>query len=88
MGLEDAEEEVEEGAYEDAVEDIEDQIESVEKNFDQVKDENASGDLKKKQEKAENILGEIHEQISFLQEQVERINKDEIEPGEVEKRNK
>ena len=88
MGLEDAEEEVEEGAYEDAVEDIENQIESVERDFDQVKDENASGDLKKKQEKAENILGEIHEQISFLQEQVERINKDDVDPGEVEKRNK
>lgn len=77
MGLEDAEEDVEEGAYEDAVEDMEEQIESVERDFENIKDEDASGNLKKKQEKAETILSEIHEQMEFLQEQVEKIDEDE-----------
>lgn len=82
MGLEEAERELEDGAYEDAMDDIENQIDSVEQDFETVKDEDASGDLKKKQEKAEEILGDIHEQISFLQEQVQRMNEDQEEnPG-------
>jgi|APHM01.1.fsa_nt_gi hypothetical protein len=76
MVLEDAEEDVEEGAYEDAVEDMEKQINSVERDFQNIKDEKASGNLKKKQEKAETILSEIHEQMDFLQEQVEKIDED------------
>lgn len=77
MGLEDAEKEVQDGAYEDAVDDIEKEIDDVERDFETVKNSNATGDLKQKQEQAEEILGEIHDQISFLQKQLKRINKED-----------
>ncbi|EGQ43850.1 MAG: hypothetical protein J07AB43_05160 [Candidatus Nanosalina sp. J07AB43] len=76
MVLEDAEEEIESQDYQEAMEDLQEQIRSVETDFKQVKTEDASGDLAKKQQKAENVLSDIHDQIEFLQEQVERMNEE------------
>jgi archaellum component FlaC len=71
MGIDEAKEEVEKGDYEEAFEDIEEQIDTVEKDFEEVKTEDASGDLKRKQQKAEQILERIHEQIDMLEEHVD-----------------
>jgi archaellum component FlaC len=71
MGIDEAKEEVEKGDYEEAFEDIEEQIDTVEKDFEEVKTDDASGDLKRKQQKAEKILERIHEQIDMLEEHVD-----------------
>jgi archaellum component FlaC len=71
MGIDEAKEEVEKGDYEEAFEDIEEQIDTVEKDFEEVKTDDASGDLKRKQQKAEQILERIHEQIDMLEEHVD-----------------
>ena len=74
MSLNDAEKEVNEQEYGDAVEDLEEEIESVERDFETVKDDEASGELKEKQERAENILGEIHEQLQVLQKHIDNAS--------------
>lgn len=73
MGLEDAENEIEQQDYKEAMNDIQEQIRNVERDFETVKTDEASGDLAEKQKKAEEILGEIHDQVDFLREQVERM---------------
>ena len=75
MSLKDAEKDIDEGEYTDAIEDLEDQIDSVEHDFDEVKDEEASGDLKRKQQKAENILNDIHDQLEVLHRQIENARR-------------
>lgn len=75
MSLEDAEKDIDEGEYTDAIEDLEDEIDSVEHDFDEVKDEEASGDLKQKQQKAENILNDIHDQLEVLHRQIENASR-------------
>jgi len=75
MSLKDAEKDIEEEEYTDAIEDLEDQIDSVEHDFDEVKDEEASGDLKRKQQKAENILNDIHDQLEVLHRQIENASR-------------
>jgi len=77
MGLDNAEKEIEDKDYKKAMKDIQDQIKDVESDFETVKTEEASGELAEKQEKAEQILGEIHEQVDFLREQVERMEDEE-----------
>jgi DNA repair exonuclease SbcCD ATPase subunit len=84
MGLEDAEKEFEKGDVEDAVKDLEEEVNSIERDFETVKDDSASGDLQEKQEKAEKILNEIHDQMEFLQEQMDRIEKDDPDRSGVE----
>ena len=76
MVLEDAEEEIESQDYQEAMEDLQEQIRDVETDFKQVKTEDASGDLARKQQKAEDVLSDIHDQIEFLQEQVERMDEE------------
>jgi archaellum component FlaC len=71
MGIDKAKEEVEKGDYKEAFEDIEEQIDTVENDFEEVKTDEASGDLKRKQQKAEQILERIHEQIDMLEEHVD-----------------
>ncbi|MFB6116007.1 MAG: hypothetical protein ABEK10_00710 [Candidatus Nanosalina sp.] len=73
MGLEDAEDEIEQQDYREAMDDIQEQIKNVESDFETVKTDNASGELAEKQKKAEEILSEIHDQVDFLREQVERM---------------
>jgi len=75
MSLKDAEKDIEEEEYTDAIEDLEDEIDSVEHDFDEVKDEEASGDLKRKQQKAENILNDIHDQLEVLHRQIENASR-------------
>jgi len=77
MGLDDAEKEIEDKDYKKAMEDIQDQIKDVETDFETVKTNDASGELAEKQQKAEKILGDIHEQVDFLREQVERMEDEE-----------
>ncbi len=77
MGLEDAEKEIEDRDYKKAMEDIQDQIKDVEDDFETVKTDEADGELAEKQKKAEEILGEIHDQVDFLREQVERMDEEE-----------
>lgn len=50
------------------LEEVEETVDEFEHEFEEVKDEDATGSLKEKQEKAENILNEIHDQLSFLKE--------------------
>lgn len=76
MGLEDAEKEIESQDYKDAMDDIQEQIRNVENDFEQVKTDEASGELAEKQKKAEEILSDIHDQVDFLREQVERMEDD------------
>lgn len=75
MSLEEAEKDLDEGEYSDAVEDLEDEIETVEHDFEEVKDKEASGDLKRKQEMAENILNDIHDQLEVLHRQIENASR-------------
>lgn len=74
MGLNEAEEELNEGDYDNAVNDLEEEIDSVERDFESIKDEEASGELKEKQEKAEKILDEIHDQLHVLQKHIENAS--------------
>ena len=77
MGVEDAEKEIDDNDYKKAMEDIGNQIKDVEKDFETVKTDETTGELAKKQKKAEEILGEIHDQVDFLREQVERMEEEE-----------
>lgn len=74
MSLDDAEKDIEKEEYTDAVKDIEDEIESVERDFEEVKDEEASGELRKKQVQAEKILNDIHDQLHVLQKHIENAS--------------
>ena len=76
MVLEDAEQDIESQDYKQAMEDLQKQIRSVETDFNKVKTDEASGELAEKQQKAEKVLSDIHDQIEFLQDQVERIDED------------
>jgi len=60
---------------EDMIEELEKDIGEIEHDFDEVKNEGAEGTLREKQEKAEDILEEIHGQLKFLKEQVEDTKK-------------
>ncbi len=74
MSLDDAEKDIEDGEYKDAVKDLENEIESVERDFESVKDEEASGELRKKQAQAEKILNDIHDQLHVLQKHIENAS--------------
>ncbi len=54
---------------------LEEEVEQVEHEFEAVKDENAPETMREKQEMAEEILGEVHEQLDFLKEVVEKQNR-------------
>jgi len=53
---------------------LEEDIEQVENDFEAVKDKNAPETQRERQEMAEEILGEVHEQLNFLKEVVEKQN--------------
>lgn len=74
MTIEEAEKDIDDGEYGDVVDDLEDEIESVERDFESVKDEEASGNLKQKQERAEKILNDIHDQLHVLQKHIENAS--------------
>jgi len=60
-------------SYEDILGELEEEVEHAEKDFQEAKDENASGSLKEKQQRAENLMNEIHEQLEFLEQHMEEI---------------
>lgn len=56
--------------YENVLGDLESEVEKTEKEFDSIKD---SGLKKDQREQAESLIEEIHGQIEFLEEQLQRI---------------
>ena len=62
-----------EDGYKDVVEDLESEVENVEKDFESIKSDNPSRSLREKQDRAEEILGEIHEQLDFLKSHLDEI---------------
>lgn len=60
-------------SYEDILGELEDEVEHAEKDFQEAKDEDASGSLKEKQDRAENLMNEIHEQLEFLENHLDEI---------------
>lgn len=57
--------------YEETLEKLEDEVNEAEEEFSRIADE---GEMGPKEEKAVDLIGEIHEQIDFLEDQLERIN--------------
>lgn len=57
--------------YEETLEKLEDEVSEAEEEFSRIADE---GEMGPKEEKAVGLIGEIHEQIDFLEDQLERIN--------------
>ncbi len=60
-------------SYESILEDLEQEVETAEEDFQEAKAEDASGSLKEKQERAENLMNEIHDQLEFLEDHLEEI---------------
>ena len=59
--------------YNDMVEELESEVTNVEKDFEQIKSENPSDSLREKQDRAQEILKEIHEQLDFLKNHMDEI---------------
>lgn len=57
--------------YEKVLGELETEVEEVEDEFSSI--EGKGGEKTSKEVQAENLLNEIHEQIEFLEEQMERI---------------
>ncbi len=53
---------------EEIVEELESEVETLDHEFEEVKDSNAEGDLSDKQQRVEEILSEVHEQLDFLKQ--------------------
>ena len=60
-------------SYEDILEDLEQEVKHAESDFQEAKDEEATGSLKEKQERAENLMNEIHDQLEFLENHLDEI---------------
>ena len=52
----------------DMVEDLEKEVDHLETEFESVSSEDASSTTREKQQKVQEILEEVHEQIAFLKE--------------------
>lgn len=59
--------------YEHVLDELEEEVEKTEKEFGGLKDDDIDPE---KKELAENLINEIHEQIGFLEEQLERIREE------------
>lgn len=59
--------------YRKVLNELEDEIEHAEEDFEEVKDDSASDGLAEKQERAQKLMKQIHGQIEFLEEQLDRI---------------
>lgn len=53
------------------LEELEHDVSELETGFEQVRDKDAKGSLRQKQQRAEQLLEEIHGQLRFLKQQVE-----------------
>lgn len=62
-----------EDGYKDVVDNLESEVKNVERDFENIKSDNPSRSLREKQDRAEEILEEIHEQLSFLKDHMEEI---------------
>lgn len=59
--------------YGEMVNELESEVENVERDFESIKSDNPSRSLAQKQDRAEEILTEIHEQLDFLKEHMDEI---------------
>lgn len=57
---------------EKVLEDLETEVSEVEKDFEEVRDDNPHGNEKDRQEKVESLLSEVHDQIRLLHEIAEK----------------
>lgn len=62
-----------EDGYKDVVDNLESEVKNVERDFENIKSDNPSRSLREKQDRAEEILEEIHEQLDFLKDHMEEI---------------
>lgn len=62
-----------EDGYKDVVDNLESEVKNVERDFENIKSNNPSRSLREKQDRAEEILEEIHEQLDFLKDHMEEI---------------
>lgn len=60
--------------YTEVVDELESEVSHVEEDFEQIKSKDPSPSLKEKQDRAEEILNEIHEQLDFLKDHMDEIN--------------
>jgi len=60
------------------VEELEQEVENVEKDFEEVKEDDAPETVREKQERVENILKEVHGQISTLKEVAETVGGNKV----------
>lgn len=60
-------------SYEDILDELEEEVEHAEKDFQEAKDEDATGSLKEKQERAESLMNEIQDQLEFLEDHLDEI---------------
>ncbi|MFB6213975.1 MAG: hypothetical protein ABEJ07_05425 [Candidatus Nanohaloarchaea archaeon] len=56
---------------EDLLRELEEDVGEMEQEFQDVEDPDAEGTLWEKQQRAEQLIEEIHDQLKFLQEQVD-----------------
>lgn len=56
---------------EDLLRELEEDVGEMEQEFQDVEDPDAEGTLREKQQRAEQLIEEIHDQLKFLQEQVD-----------------
>jgi hypothetical protein len=55
---------------EDLLEELESDVDEMEQDFQAVQDPDAEGTMREKQQRAQELIKEIHGQLEFLQEQV------------------
>ena len=60
--------------YRKVLNELEDEMDHAEQDFQDVKEDNPDEELGEKQQRAEQLMDEIHDQIEFLEEQMERID--------------
>ncbi len=59
---------------EEQLDELEESFDATQEEFEDAKEGNASGDVSKKQEEAEELIQEIKGQIEFLRDQVAKQN--------------
>ncbi len=60
--------------YRKVLNELEDEIDHAEEDFQEVKEDAPDEELGEKQQRAEQLMDEIHDQIEFLEEQMKRID--------------
>lgn len=63
---------------EEIVNELEHEVETLDHEFEEVKESDAEGELGRKQERVEEILSEVHKQLDFLKQ----VSKKEVDGKE------